>query len=93
MIREDFLQQNAFHDVDTFCPDDKQYDMLRIMLKYYDQISEASNKGVTIDQIRGLKTRERIGRMATISNKTYKKDFKELEQNMVSEIQRLAGGA
>jgi V/A-type H+-transporting ATPase subunit A len=92
MIREDFLQQNAFHDIDTFCPDDKQYEMLRMMLKYYDLILAASEKGVTIEQIRTLKTRERLGRMATISNKTYKKDFKVLEQNVQKEIHGLKGG-
>jgi V/A-type H+-transporting ATPase subunit A len=93
MIREDFLQQNAFHDVDTFCPDDKQYEMLRIMLRYYDLILEATDRGVSIDQIRTMKTRERIGRMATISNKTYKTDFKELENNVENEIRGLQGGA
>ncbi|WP_455392960.1 ATP synthase subunit A [[Eubacterium] cellulosolvens] len=93
MIREDFLQQNAFHEIDTFCPDDKQYEMLRIMLRYYDLISDASEKGVVIDQIRRLKTRERIGRMATISNKTYKEEFKKLEKNVENEINGLMGGA
>jgi V/A-type H+-transporting ATPase subunit A len=92
MIREDFLQQNAFHDIDTFCPDEKQYEMLRIMLKFYDLILAASEKGVTIDQVRSMKTRERMGRMATISNKTYKKDFKVLERNVEAEINNLKGG-
>jgi hypothetical protein len=62
------------------------------MLRYYDLISSASDRGVTIEQIRKLTTRERLGRMATISNKTYKADFKKLEKNVVSEINSLAGG-
>jgi V/A-type H+-transporting ATPase subunit A len=93
MIRESFLQQNAFHDVDTFCPDDKQYEMLRIMLGYYDSILEASGKGVSIDEIRTLKNRERITRMATISNQTYKEEFKKIEDNVIAEIKGLSGGA
>lgn len=92
MIREDFLQQNAFHEVDTYCPDEKQYEMLRIMLKYFDLISGVSNKGVSIDQIRRLKTRERFGRMAVISNKIFKKEFKKLEHNLETEIKGLIGG-
>ena len=92
MVRENFLQQNAFHKVDTFCPDDKQYEMLRIMLRYYDLISDAAEKGVNIDQIRGLTMRERIARMATISNETYKKEFKKLERNVEAEILSLKGG-
>ncbi len=93
MIRENFLQQNAFHEVDTYCPDNKQYEMLRIMLRYYDLILEISGKGVTIDDIRTIKTRERIARMATISNKTYKSEFKKLEQNLEHELNELPGGA
>jgi V/A-type H+-transporting ATPase subunit A len=92
MIRENFLQQNAFHKIDTFCPDIKQYEMLRIMLKYYDLILEASGRGVSIDQIRSMKNRERIARMATISNETYKNEFTKLENNIATEIKGLSGG-
>ena len=92
MIRENFLQQNAFHDIDTYCPDDKQYEMLRIMLKYYDLIMDVSNRGVNIDQIRGLKNREPISRMATIPNETYKTDYQKMEASMEAEIRGLVGG-
>jgi V/A-type H+-transporting ATPase subunit A len=93
MIRENFLQQNAFHTVDTYCPDHKQYEMLRIMLKYYDLILAVSNRGVNIDQIRGLKNREPISRMATVSNETYKTDYPKMETAMENEINSLTGGA
>jgi V/A-type H+-transporting ATPase subunit A len=93
MIRENFLQQNAFHSVDTFCPDHKQYEMLRIMLKYYDLILAVSNRGVSIDQIRVLKNREPISRMATVSNDTYKSDYPKMEAAMENEINGLTGGA
>jgi V/A-type H+-transporting ATPase subunit A len=92
MIRENFLQQNAFHAVDTFCPDHKQYEMLRIMLKYYDLILGVSNRGVNIDQIRELKNRESISRMATVSNETYKTDYPKMEAAMENEINGLTGG-
>ena len=89
VIREDFLQQNAFHEVDTFCPEKKQYEMLRIMLKFYDLITEVSGKGVLIEPIRKLKCRERIARMATISNETYNRDFKKLERVIEAEVKAL----
>jgi V/A-type H+-transporting ATPase subunit A len=92
MIRESFLQQNAFHEVDTFCPGEKQYEMLRIMLRYYDMILLASGRGINIDQIRAMKNREPIARMATVSNETYKTEYKRLEDNMAAEINGLSGG-
>ena len=45
MIREDFLQQSAYHEIDSFCPLDKQYWMLKVILTFYDRMSEAMGKG------------------------------------------------
>ncbi|UCF08250.1 MAG: V-type ATP synthase subunit A, partial [Thermoplasmata archaeon] len=67
-IRENFLQQNAFHEVDTFCPAGKQYEMMRIMLGYYDLIDKAVEEGIMVEKIKGMECRESIGRMATVSN-------------------------
>ncbi|MGF3554867.1 MAG: ATP synthase subunit A, partial [Thermoplasmatota archaeon] len=68
MIREDFLQQSAFHEVDTYCPSEKQYEMLRLILKFSDLIQDAVSKNVQIDEINNLKSRENLARMKTISN-------------------------
>jgi V/A-type H+-transporting ATPase subunit A len=89
IIREDFLQQNAFHDVDTYCPEKKQYEMMRLMMKYYDLITEAANKGANIEKIRDLKTRERLARMATVSNERYLQEFKKLETDIETETRNL----
>ncbi len=89
IIREDFLQQNAFHDVDTYCPKLKQYEMMRIMMKYYDLITEAANKGANIEMIRDLKTRERLARMATVGNDVFQQEFKKLEKDIESEVGKL----
>jgi len=86
IIREAFLQQNAFHEVDTFCPEKKQYEMLRISLKFLDLINDAIKKNVYIEDILNLKCRETIARMATISNKTFEKEFKKIEKSMEEEI-------
>ena len=89
MIREDFLQQSAFHEIDTFCPGKKQYEMLRIMLKYSDMILDAINKNVLIDDIINMKSREHIARMKTVSNKDYEKRFKEMENELEKDIANL----
>ncbi|RLF49962.1 MAG: ATP synthase subunit A [Thermoplasmata archaeon] len=86
VIREDFLRQNAFHEVDTYCPPKKQYEMLKIMLEYYHEIKKAMAKGVSIDKIRALKCRERIARMATVPNDRYEEEFARIREEMEKEI-------
>lgn len=89
MIREDFLQQNAFHEVDTYCPAKKQYEMLRIMEVYANIILDAVENHVHIDDIIKMKSREQIARMATISNEEFEQRFKEIEQQLHDEIDML----
>jgi V/A-type H+/Na+-transporting ATPase subunit A len=92
MIREDFLQQSAFHEVDTYCPDKKQYEMLRIMLKFNDHAIDAISKNVHIDDIINMKSRQNIARMKNVSNKTFEKKFSENEKNLETEINALIKG-
>jgi len=92
MIREDFLQQSAFHEVDTFCPSKKQYEMLRVILKFSDLIQEAVLKNVHIDDIINLKSRENLARMKTISNKDFERKLKEIEKEIEKEITNLVQG-
>jgi V/A-type H+-transporting ATPase subunit A len=92
MIREDFLQQSAFHEVDTFCPGKKQYEMLRIMLKFSDKIMDAVEKNVLVDDIISMKSREHLARMKTVPNKTFEKRFSEMEKNLDKELEALIEG-
>jgi len=89
MIREDFLQQNAFHEVDTYCPGKKQYEMLRIMNDYADQIHHAVDHHVHIDNIIKMKSREDIARMATVSNEEFESRFKNIQTQLSKEIESL----
>ena len=89
MIREDFLQQSAFHEIDTFCPEKKQYEMLRIISKFSDLIQNAVEKKVHIDDIISIKSRESIARMGTVSNKDFEKRFGQVEQDLEKEISSL----
>ncbi len=63
MIREDFLQQSAYSDTDSFCPIEKQYLMLKVIMSYYEQVNLAMNRGVSLRQIQALPLRVAIGRM------------------------------
>ena len=89
MIREDFLQQSAFHEVDTFCPGKKQYEMLRIMLKFSDKIMDAVEKNVLVDDIISMKSREHLARMKTVPNKTFEKRFSEMEKDLDKDLEEL----
>ena len=68
MIREDFLQQSAYSDTDSFCPLEKQYLMLKAILTYYAGIDEALNRGVGLKQLLALPVKTEIGRMKEIQN-------------------------
>jgi V/A-type H+-transporting ATPase subunit A len=68
MIREDFLQQSAYSDTDSFCPMEKQYLMLKVIMTYYAHMNDVMNRGVTLKQIQSLPIRTAIGRMKDIGN-------------------------
>ncbi|EDY36456.1 ATP synthase archaeal, A subunit [Aciduliprofundum boonei T469] len=88
-LREDFLQQNAFHDVDTYCPAEKQYLMLKLILKFHSLITRAVESGVPMDKIRKLSVKEDLAYMGRIPNETYKEEFAKIEEKIESEIDRL----
>ena len=62
-IREAFLQQNAFHDVDTFTPLGKQYLMLDAILQFHHGALAKLEEGVALDELLALPVRERVARM------------------------------
>jgi len=88
-LREDFLQQNAFHDVDTYCPAEKQYLMLKLILKFHRLITNAVESGVGMDKIRKLSVKEDLAYMGRIPNETYKEEFAKIEEKMEKEIESL----
>jgi len=92
MIREDFLQQSAFHEVDTYCPSNKQYKMLRLMLKFSDKLQEAVDKNVHMDDIFSMKSRENLARMSTVPNKEFEMRFQKVENDFEKEIDSLIKG-
>src|SRR5674476_30087 len=63
MIREDFLQQSAFDEIDSFCTLEKQYWMLKTILAFHDAMTEALGKGVSLQQVLDLPVKTAIARM------------------------------
>lgn len=68
-IREDFLQQNAFHEQDTFTSLDKQNKMLTMVLAFYNEAVKALKEGVFLGDLLNLPIRERIARAKYIDEK------------------------
>ncbi|MCI5973163.1 MAG: V-type ATP synthase subunit A [Candidatus Methanomethylophilus alvus] len=60
MIREIYLQQNAYHPVDCYCPLNRQYTMLKLIKKYSDLADKALKTGVAVDKIAYLPVRQRF---------------------------------
>lgn len=87
-IREDYLQQNAFHDVDTYCSLGKQDKMLGLILYNYDKCLEALSKGVEIKQLEDLDVNESISRLKLISEEN-KLRFDEIRSEIDSAISKL----
>ncbi len=90
-IREDFLHQDAFHEVDTYTDLQKQYLMMELVLNYYDVSLEYLGKGVAIDSIVKLPVRERIGRFKYVPKEKIKEEFDAIIKNIAKEIDDLAG--
>jgi V/A-type H+-transporting ATPase subunit A len=88
MIREDFLQQSAYHEVDTYCVPAKAGLMLKTIIKFYELTQEMLNSGVSIESIRSSPIVYKISRMKDVPNEAFEQRTKELwsemEQNLVT---------
>lgn len=88
-IREDFLHQDAFHEVDTYTPLYKQSKMMELILKFYDESVEAINKGATVDSLVKLPVKEKIGRFKYTTNENLDKEFDQIAKEINEEIDKL----
>ena len=91
-IREDYLQQNAFNEEDTYTTLDKQFRMLKIILAFYEKSQEAVKKGVDINSLFSMPVREKISRMKYIPQTEEGKPFDEIEEELSKQIESLIGG-
>jgi len=89
-LREDFLQQFAFHEVDTYTPIKKQYLMLKLIFEYYDLSLGALKGEVPLDELISLPVREDIAKAKYIPNQDAEREIGEIEQKLKDEIDELA---
>ena len=90
-IREDFLHQNSFHEVDTYTSLDKQYMMMDLVLAYYDQSVEALEKGAKLQNLINLPVREQIGRFKYVTEDEIQKEYEKVTEELHIEIANTLG--
>jgi V/A-type H+-transporting ATPase subunit A len=95
MLREDYLQQSAYDDVDTYTSIQKQYRMLRAILSFGDREQDAIGKGATVAQLQRLPVRTKLSRMKWIPEAELQSQFDQIELEMGEAIGAVAtaGGA
>jgi V/A-type H+-transporting ATPase subunit A len=92
MIREDFLQQNAFVDEDAYSSYAKQFRLLDIILRYDSLCRDALNKGADMNGLFAIDAREKIGRAKMADPKTFAADYDAIEKQMNEEIAAVVAG-
>ncbi|MBP3210392.1 MAG: V-type ATP synthase subunit A [Oscillospiraceae bacterium] len=92
MIREDFLQQNAFVDEDAYSSYAKQYRLLDLVLKYDAICREALKQDPNLDTLFTIPAREKIGRAKMANAATFEADYAAIEKEMEAEINAVAAG-
>ena len=88
-IREDFLHQLAFHEVDTYTSLKKQLYMMKLILGFNDEAADALAKGADIEEVAELPVREKIGRFKYIEEKDTDNEFDKLSVEISEELHRL----
>lgn len=88
-IREDYLHQNAFHDVDTYTSLHKQYKMLQLIMAFYYKGKQAIEAGVDIKSLFDMPVRERIGRAKYTPEEQVDAVFAEIENALTAQINEL----
>ena len=88
-IREDFLQQNAFEDTDSFTELDKQAALIELIFSFGDKATKAIAVGADIEKISTLPVREQIGRAKAVPYAEYKKTYAAIDEEITRELDAL----
>ncbi len=90
-IREDFLHQNSFHEVDTYTSLNKQHNMMKLVMAFYNESQEALNSGASINDILKMNVRERIGRYKYTLEADVDTEYDKIYKELAIEIANICG--
>ena len=85
-IREDFLHQNSFHEVDTYTPLRKQYLMMNLVLAFYEKSMDALDKGASMNALLTMAVREKIGRYKYTVTDQIESEYESIMSELDAEI-------
>lgn len=85
-IREDFLHQNSFHEVDTYTSLTKQYHMMQLIMEYYEKAKEVLDKGGDIEKVLSIAVRETIGRFKYVAEQQIEEEYHKVSKELVREL-------
>jgi len=89
MIREDYLQQHAYHEIDSYCSKEKQFLMLKIIMKFYQEVNKAIEAGIMASRIAAVKVKDEIARMKYTPNPDFPQRYEELIKAIETEFESL----
>lgn len=90
-IREDFLHQNSFHDIDTYTSLQKQFLMMKLVLAFYNKSKKALEEGTSINGLIKMAVREKIGRFKYTLNDQIETEYQAVSDALDQEIASLVG--
>ena len=90
MIREDFLQQNSFVDIDSYSEYDRQARMLALIREYDSRCRSASERGGAIADLFAIPVREKIGRAKSVPADEYREAYAAMDREMEDELEAAA---
>jgi V/A-type H+-transporting ATPase subunit A len=89
MIREDYLQQHAYHEIDSYCSKEKQFLMLKIIWRFYQEVNKAIESGVGAGRIAAVQVKDEIARMKYTPNPDFPQKYEGLVQSIEREFEAL----
>ena len=90
-IREDFLHQNSFHDIDTYTSLRKQFLMMNLVLAFYTESKKALEQGVSVQGLIKMNVREKIGRFKYVVDENIETEYTAIREELAKEISSLFG--
>ncbi len=90
-IREDFLHQNSFHEIDTYTSLEKQHNMMELVLAFYKESQDALDKGASINDLLKMPVREKIGRYKYVHEDNLKQEMDDIVEELHTEIANTIG--
>ncbi|MEF8842587.1 MAG: ATP synthase subunit A [Haloarculaceae archaeon] len=85
-LREAWLQQNALHDVDRYCPPEKTYAILGAIETFNDEAFRALDAGVPVEEVQAIESAPRLNRISTTPNDEYEAFVEEVEGQITEEL-------